>query len=230
MSLFRWAFGRYARRRISRGLDGLWVAGLERAQQLLQDRPVVFAATHVAWWDGLLLLPLDDALGQAGRVWMDAANLQRMPYFARLGALPLDRSSPPALKRSVEGALSWLQRPGRSLWIFPQGQQRPPWLRPLVLAPGAGKLAKRAGAHLVPVGLQYGFRQAPAPSAVLSFGAPVSLETPGSLEDGLLQQLDFTDRFFLDGQSDFFPLVPGRVQGTEHKIWARALSWWVGRG
>jgi 1-acyl-sn-glycerol-3-phosphate acyltransferase len=221
MSVFGWAFRRYARRRIARGLDGLWVRGLEQAHQQVLEGPVVFAATHVAWWDGLLLLPLDEGLGRSGRVWMDAENLQRLPYFARLGALPLHRSGP-GLRSSVRAALDWLDRPGRSLWVFPQGEQRPAWVRPLGLAPGAARVARLAGARLVPVGLQYGFRQAPAPAAVVSLGEPVP---PEDLEGGLLQELARADQFLLGQTCDFAPLVPGRVQGTERSLGARLLAW-----
>ena len=57
---------RYARRRVSRGLDGLWVAGMDQARAALADRPLMFAANHVSWWDSLLLLVLDEALGGLG--------------------------------------------------------------------------------------------------------------------------------------------------------------------
>jgi CDP-diacylglycerol--serine O-phosphatidyltransferase len=46
----------YARRRVARGLDGLWVSGLAEARAALAQRPLIFVANHVAWWDALLLL------------------------------------------------------------------------------------------------------------------------------------------------------------------------------
>ena len=76
----------YARHRVARGLDGMWVAGLDQARAALADRPVIFASNHVAWWDTLLLVVLDAALG--GRCWavMDAANLRTLPFLGWVGA------------------------------------------------------------------------------------------------------------------------------------------------
>lgn len=227
MSALRSLFGTYVRARVRRGLDGLWVRDLDVVLGAAQGRPVVLAATHVAWWDGMLLFPLDDALGRQGRVWMDAENLRRHAYFRALGALPLDRSGPAGLLRSVRGAKAWLDRPGRHLWVFPQGRQRPQWVRPLELHPGAAWLAKQVGAALVPVAIAYGFRESPVPAAVVSFGQPVH---PDHLEAGLLRELAATDRFLTEGDDRFEPLVGGTTRGTEQSLPARALAQAVGRG
>ncbi len=124
---------RYTRRRISRRLDGLWVSGLDEARAALAGRPLIFAANHVAWWDALLLLPLDEALGGLGWAVMDARNLRRLPFLGWVGALPLDRSSPERSRGCLQACAALLDRPGRALWIFPQGRQRPAHLRPLDL-------------------------------------------------------------------------------------------------
>lgn len=223
MSLFRSLFGAYVRRRIGRGLDGLHVSGLGRARDLLAQRPAVLAATHVAWWDGMLLFPLDDALGRSCRVWMDASNLEKLPFFAPLGALPLDARSPTALRRSFRTAASWLDRPERALWVFPQGLQRPSHLRPLGIKPGASLLARQAGALLLPVALSYGFREAPVPSAVVSFGEPVDPHSGDALEASLCRELERADRFFSGEPEGFETLVAGRARGTEHGLGARML-------
>ncbi|MEI7905312.1 MAG: hypothetical protein WCI43_07860, partial [Candidatus Firestonebacteria bacterium] len=76
----------YARRRVARGLDGLWVHGLAGARAALADRPVVFAANHVAWWDPLVLLVLDEALGGVGWAVVDARSIRTLPFLGWLGA------------------------------------------------------------------------------------------------------------------------------------------------
>lgn len=224
MSVFRRLFGAYARYRVARGLDGLHVRNLSRVTDAQQSAPVVLAATHVSWWDGMLLFPLDDALGHTTRAWMDAENLARLPFFGSLGALPLDRSSNAGLRRSIREAQRWLDRPGRVLWVFPQGRQRPSHLRPLGLQPGAGLLAHKTGATLLPVAISYGFREAPVPAAVVSVGEPVESDNQELLEQALIRELEHTDRFLLDGDERFAPLVAGRVQATQHSLPARWLS------
>jgi 1-acyl-sn-glycerol-3-phosphate acyltransferase len=234
-ALFRAGFGAWVRWRIRRGLDGVWVRGLDRAREAIRRGPVVLAATHVSWWDGMLLFPLDDALGRTSRVWMDAANLERLPFFGPLGAIPLDDRGPGALRRSIRAAAAWLDRPERTLWVFPQGRQRPHWARPLDLRPGAAWIAERLDATLIPVAIAYGFRRAPVPAAVVSFGEPIAAR---DLEDGLVAQLDAADRFLLDADAadpterGEFELLVGRPRagGDEQGLHTRLLAKAVRRG
>lgn len=229
---FRTVFGWYVRRRIQRGLDGLWVRGLDHAARALAAGPVVLAATHVAWWDGMLLAPLDDALGRTGRVWMEAENLRRLPFLGALGFLPVDGSSNAALRQSIREASAWLTAPRRALWVFPQGRQRPPWLRPLGLEPGAAWLARRTGAALLPVALAYGFREAPVPAAVVSIGEAVEPDAR-ALEAALVEELTATDRFLDSGDArlvvgghppGFTALVGSTARGAQHGLGARMLA------
>jgi 1-acyl-sn-glycerol-3-phosphate acyltransferase len=227
MTWFRWGFGRYVRWRLARGLDGVWVRNLELARTAVRGGPVVFAATHVSWWDAMVLFALDDALGNTTRAWMDAANLRRHPYFGPLGALPLDASGPGALRRSLREAAAWLTGPQRALWVFPQGRYVPQWLRPLELERGTAVLARQARATVVPVAFAYGFGEGPTPRAVVSFGPPVD---PEHLEEGLLRELAATDRFLAAPNTDFELLVAGAGSGEERSFAARALAWATGRG
>ncbi|MCH9667090.1 MAG: 1-acyl-sn-glycerol-3-phosphate acyltransferase [Actinomycetia bacterium] len=126
----------YARHRVARGLDGLWVAGLDRARATLADRPVLFASNHVAWWDALLLALLDEALGGTGWAVMDAVNLGKLPFLGWVGALPLDRSSPERSRECLRNSAALLDRPGRGVWIFPQG---PPTSAPPAAAGSQGR-------------------------------------------------------------------------------------------
>lgn len=186
---------RYTRRRISHRLDGLWVSGLDEARAALAGRPLIFAANHVAWWDALLLLPLDEALGGLGWAVMDARNLRRLPFLGWVGALPLDRSSPERSRGCLQACAALLDRPGRALWIFPQGRQRPAHLRPLDLRPGVQTLHATSGVDLVAVSIDYVFLERPRPAAIVRFCPPISgADTPqeallpaveGAILDGL---------------------------------------------
>ena len=164
---------RYTRRRISRRLDGLWVSGLDEARAARAGRPLIFAANHVAWWDALLLLPLDEALGGLGWAVMDSRNLRRLPFLGWVGALPLDRSSPEHSRGCLQACAALLDRPGRALWIFPQGRQRPAHLRPLDLRPGVQTLHASSGVDLVAVSIDYVFLERARPAAVVRFSPPI---------------------------------------------------------
>lgn len=217
----------YARRLIGRSLDGLHASGLEAARALVAEQPVIFAANHVAWWDPMLLLPLDEALGAEGYALMDAANLARLPFFGWVGAIPLDRSSPVASRSGLKGAVSLLSGPGRSVWIFPQGRQRPSWLRPLDLKPGARLLARLSRAAVVPVSLTYAFREAPQPAAVVCFGAPLQprrQDLMAALEAALVDGLARNDRFIEGATEGYTTLVRSRARRSEDGVGARILA------
>lgn len=214
------AFAAYARRRFARELDGLFVAGLAQARAQVQAGPVILAATHVTWWDPLVLLVLDEALGADGRALMDAENLQRLPFFGAVGAVPIHRnSSMSATRRDLAAAAALLDRPRRALWIFPQGRQRPASVRPLGLQPGIRLVARQAKVPVIPVALQYGWREGERPSVVAHFGAPLDgthkrllPQLEDALVAGLLEGETFLDTPGQTGASvpdgsPFSPLV-----------------------
>ena len=195
-----------ARRRIARRLDGLWVAGLDDARAAVAAGPVLFAANHVAWWDALLLLPLDEALGSLGWAVMDARNLRKLPFFGWIGALPLDRSSPQRSRQCLESSAALLDRPGRAMWIFPQGRQRPAHLRPLDLRPGLQIMYESNPVTLIAVSLDYVFLEKSRPAAVVRFSPPVPVEAGeviAAVETELLaglEQIDTAARAATDGR------------------------------
>lgn len=192
----------YARRRVSRGLDGLWVSGLHGARAALAQRPLILVANHVAWWDALLLLPLDEALGGTGWAMMDSRNLRTLPFLGWVGALPLDRSSPQRSRECLQSCAALLDRPGRGIWVFPQGRQRPAHLRPLDLKSGLGIMHAHRPVDVVVVSINYVFLERARPAAVVRFSAPIdgaSLIGPGgqallpTVEKALLDGLDAID-------------------------------------
>ncbi|MEZ4451800.1 MAG: lysophospholipid acyltransferase family protein [Nannocystaceae bacterium] len=209
---------RYVRGRLRRGFDGVYVAGEAQVRAALRG-PVILAANHVAWWDALTVLLLDQRLGGDGRCLMDADNLRRLPFFAWVGALPLDRSSPRRALADLDRGLRALDRPGRALWIFPQGAQRPAHLRPLGLQRGVVRLARRSGAPVVPVSLNYLYREAPEPTVVVAYGAPIDpgrgAALLGDLEVALERGLDQIDAFVTRGEGDFIAALPGRRRAIE---------------
>jgi 1-acyl-sn-glycerol-3-phosphate acyltransferase len=197
---------RYVRRRFRREFDGFHVEGLERIRALVAREPVIVASTHVAWWDALFAIQMDWLLGTETYCLMDADNLKRLPFFGWVGAVPLDRSSPKRALKDMKAAATLLDRPGRVLWIFPQGRQRPAHLRPLDLQPGVRWLARTSGARTVPLALNYLFREGPAPAVVSSFGEPI-----GARED-LVSRLDAELRGGLDRIDRFVDAAEGAFE------------------
>jgi 1-acyl-sn-glycerol-3-phosphate acyltransferase len=219
---------RYARWRLGRSMDGFYLRGLERTRALASERPVIFAANHVAWWDPFLVLLADAALGCEGYALMDAANLEKLPFFARLGAFPIDRSSPRAAIAGLRSAVRLLDAPGRAVWIFPQGRQRPAHLRPLDLQPGLTVLAGHSGALVVPVCIQYAFREDHRPAAVMDLRPPLPPLARAALlpalEAALVDGLAEIDAFIERGAGGFEPLVGGAGERLDRGVGARLLG------
>jgi len=233
---------RYARRRVAAGLDGLWVEGLDEARAALADRPLIFAANHVAWWDPILLVLLDEALGGLGWAVMDARNLRALPFLGWLGALPLDRSDPGRSRQCLHSCAELLDRPGRALWIFPQGRQRPAHLRPLDLKGGLALMHAHRPVDVVAVSLNYIYLERDRPAALVRFSAPMRASAvagaallpavESALLDGL-EAIDIAATAATDGRRarthpheplpGFAPLVSPRGRATQDGLGGRAL-------
>lgn len=232
---------RYARHRVARGLDGLWVSGLDDARAALAERPLIFAANHVAWWDTLLLVVLDEALGGTGWAVMDSARLRALPFLGWIGALPLDRNSRERSRQCLQACADLLDRPARALWIFPQGRQRPAHLRPLDLKPGLQVIHDHRPVDVVAVSLNYVFLENPRPAAVVRFALPVpGVRGPqllpaveGALLDGLAA-IDEAAVAATDGRRarthpadplpGFTALVPPQRLSAQEGLGARLLN------
>ncbi len=219
---------RYGRRRMRRELDGLWVSGLEHAQAAVRAGPAIFAATHVSWWDAFVIVAVDEALSTTTHCLMDADNLERLPFFGWIGAIPIGRGGARA-RAGLRHAATLTKSPGEALWIFPQGRQRPAHLRPLQLEPGVRLVARLCRAPVVPVSLNYLFRESERPAALLRFGPAITADNFDStvLESALVDGLDLIDRFVDTGESTpaFSPLVPAPLAPTQDGLGARMLRW-----
>ncbi len=216
-SVVRSLGGVWLRRFLSGRLDGIRVRGIERAQRALERGPVVFAVTHVSWFDGPVLVHLQRHFQIDGRILMDAGQLQKRPFFGAFGAIGVDRQGWGA-RRGLRNAAAFLDGAGRALWVFPQGEQRPAHLRPLGLQRGAAWLASRTGATLVPVALDYRWGERAEPAAWVHFGAP---STRDGLQQGLIDGLDE-----IDLGHGFENVLPS---AGRHDVATRALAWiWRG--
>jgi 1-acyl-sn-glycerol-3-phosphate acyltransferase len=124
--------------------------------------PGLMLATHSSWWDGMILFHLDQTCFRHDPyVMIDQAGLARFPFFSRLGAFSVDRTSFSDIKKSLQYAKARLQN-GSSVWMFPQGEERHQEERPMHLASGATQLMRHADTvSLVAFYYSYGHEQQP---------------------------------------------------------------------
>lgn len=215
------AWGRWVvRRQLRRGLDGVFVRGAHTAGRLAARGPLLLAANHVSWWDGLVGVALDDVLGVERRVLMHQHRLEAYPFFRAFGAIGLDTRRRALARDGLGEMIDWLSAPGRVGWVFPQGRQRPAHLRPLELAPGVGFIARRAGVPVVPVAISYVFREGSIPSAYVDFGSPIPASEPQLL--AVLERAVEAGLERIDGAGGFELALPARARPERG---ARVLSW-----
>ena len=166
-----WAFARYCRGLFRRHFaSARWSALAEPAGW---DRavPVLFVSNHSNWWDGFFSFLLTRELGLSCHVLMEAANLDRYPFFRRIGTLPVRRESRKGAWNDLHAADRVL-RPGAALWIYPQGRRRPAGESPRRLERGAAHLAVRHDGPLriCPVAFRYPFLSEQRPEAIALVG------------------------------------------------------------
>lgn len=223
-------FARIFRRAIAghlaSGLDGIYVRGWREAREALAGRSFVLAPTHVAYWDTLLLLFVEDLLDVDGYALMDQANYDRLPFFAWLGAVPVDLERP---RSGLQTSVALLSEPGRMVVVFPQGRQRPAHLRPLDLKAGVAMIARRADVVVQPMALTYVFHESPKPTVYLDFPTAMDVgDDPrgflSRLEDALVDGLDRIDHMTEHNDGTFDALVP-RAPLVRPGLGMRLLGW-----
>ncbi len=217
---------RYAAWRVGRDLDGLHVAGHLGLQQALESGPVLIVANHVAWWDGVVALALGQALGAEVGLVARGETLSTYPWMRSFGVFPLHSGL--RLRASLRQAGAFLDRPGRMLWYFPQGRQRPDAVRPLGFQPGITAFARGLGAAVVPTSLAYPFREVEVPAAALVFGGPVAADAVGAVEGEVIEGLGAIQRW-ADGAPNgrdptLHPLLPSKRQPAQLGAGARLLA------
>ena len=140
---------------VRHGLRGVWLRGE------LSPGGCVWAANHHSWWDGFLAAAVLRHQHRPAALLMDGDNLSDYRFLTAIGVIPTGRP---------RQALHSL-REGRVLVIFPEGELRA--AGPVAaLAPGAGWLARRAPAALVPVAVRVAARGHQYPEGLIDIGAP----------------------------------------------------------
>lgn len=229
--LFGWWFARDARARIERTFGAIHVRGLEELREALARGPVLAVSNHTAWWDALLVVHLaHHALSADVYAMMEAKNLERLPFFGKVGAFGVRTDDPADGAAGIRYAAKLLDRPGRLVWIFAQGREVPITARPLGFRGGAGHVARVAKrARVVTVALRYEHGARPEPEIWLSFdvadterGAPAAITA--ALEAKVTASLDGIDAAIAGRGADFSALYTKRPSAL-FRLAEAALAW-----
>jgi 1-acyl-sn-glycerol-3-phosphate acyltransferase len=194
-------FSGHARTRIHGTFGEVRIRGLERARAHAAEAPLLVVSNHASWWDPLVAMHVSThLLSTDGYALMDAKNLRRLPFFSLVGGFGVDLDRPEDGASSMRYAARLLDRPGRLVWVYPQGRERPITERPLGFRPGSAEIARVARkARTLPVGLRYEFGGTERPTLWLSFGEALPTErdtTRGreAQEAAVAEELDRIER------------------------------------
>ncbi len=172
--LFRWWFSGHARSRLQQSFSAVRAEGMDHLRAALAAGPVLIVSNHTSWWDPMVVLYLTEhVLRCDGHAMMDAANLRRLPFFAMVGAFGVDLENPSDGASAIRYAARLLNAPGRMVWVFPQGRERPVTERPLGFRPGSAEVARVAKCVTVPIGLRYEHRGNERPELLMSIGEAI---------------------------------------------------------
>lgn len=124
----------------------------------LPEKPVLFIANHSSWWDGLLFFYLNRTVWHHDiHMMMHEEGLQKHRYFRYLGAFSINRKKPKEILTSLQYAETLLKQ-GKSVVLFPQGDEFHLETRPLAFQTGVAYLMEHCPeVPVVPLSFYYSF-------------------------------------------------------------------------
>lgn len=170
VAAFEFVFRPWMRRRIHQ----IRMAGVPR--DLALDRPLLLAANHVSWWDGFVLREVQRTLRPAAPLYtvMSRTELDRFPFFRRLGVIGVDPSSSASITRALRFLEARVaERPDAVAAFFPQGRIWPSHRRPLGFQRGVELFGRCLDGWVLPTALHVEPLNTPAPTAFVSMGEPL---------------------------------------------------------
>jgi len=199
-----------------RRLSGVYITGLPRA--VPDDRPILFIANHLGWWDGFVLREVQRLIRPRSPLYitMTGENLRKFSGLRLMGSIDVGRDSPTALRR----ALRFFEEQRRTssdftTVLFPQGALWPARRRPIAFRRGITTFVRiLSPVTVIPVAIDYEMFDRPTPGAFLSVGEPIVIDDDGDverlgsaehLEGRLTAELD-TLAAFLDWHGDDAPV------------------------
>jgi 1-acyl-sn-glycerol-3-phosphate acyltransferase len=159
---------------------------VEEIPQLPEDRSLLITPNHFSWWDGFFIDYLLRKVGTGTRnhVMMLEEQLQKYPFFSKVGAYSIDTGNRKDILASIRYTCSLLGNPGNAVVLYPQGELLPWDTDPFEVKDGIRLISKMAGEHfaILPLVFRIEYRNKRKPEVICS---------PGEILDGKLPFMDF---------------------------------------
>ncbi|MGZ6071608.1 MAG: lysophospholipid acyltransferase family protein [Myxococcaceae bacterium] len=158
----------YVRRKVRAGFRAVWLRG----ELPPASAGLLVYVNHTNWWDGFVVHQLGKAAGWDGYALMEERNLARYPFLRHIGAFSVRRGEAASSLETLRYARGLLREPGRAVFVFPEGEHRPPGELPLRLERGVEALARMSGVPSLPLAIRYTFFEHERPDVLLDVGTP----------------------------------------------------------
>jgi 1-acyl-sn-glycerol-3-phosphate acyltransferase len=144
--------------------------------EIFRDVPLIFAANHVSWWDGFLLIELQRILRPRApfHTIMLESELGQRPFLRHIGAIGIDPESPSTVLAAIrELSRRVEERPDSVIFFFPQGRIWPSYRRPLGFRRGIEVFCEAIDSVVLPVAIHIEPLNRIAPHAFVRAGEPL---------------------------------------------------------
>ncbi|ANU22143.1 lysophospholipid acyltransferase family protein [Planococcus donghaensis] len=150
---------------------------LGQGVKAIPQKPVLFIANHSSWWDGLVFFYLNRTIWHHDiHMMMHEKGLKKYSYFRYLGAFSINREKPKEILTSLQYAEALLKQ-GKSVILFPQGDEFHLEKRPLTFQSGAAYLMEKCPeVSVVPMSFYYSFGHQQKPELWVRQHAVISNE------------------------------------------------------
>ena len=206
------------------------------------DLPLIVVLNHPAWWDPLIGVVVARLLPERTHYApMDAKALGRYSLFNKLGFYGVEQGTLRGAAAFLRATTAILSQPRAAVWITAQGEFTDPRVRPTLLRPGVGHMARRLDEGLIlTLALEYPFWEERLPEALARFGEPMLIGRRRKLSARRWVELieaDLTatqDALKADALSRnaaaFETLLTGKVAiGGIYDRWRKSRAWLRGK-
>jgi 1-acyl-sn-glycerol-3-phosphate acyltransferase len=175
------------------------------------ERSTLYLVNHCSFWDGIVMnFLIRRYRRQKAYCMSDLAQIKKHPFFRRVGAFSVDRTSPRDGMRAIQFAADLLNTPPCAVVIFPQGKIEPANRRPMLFQRGIERIIERApSAQVVLVAIRYEFWLNQRPEILLDL-CVAKHRTATGLAEQMTIQLDRLSKAGLGFETGPRILLTGR--------------------
>lgn len=168
-------FDQYVRFLFRRRFHRVWIAANYRPAH---KNKTIYYLNHTSWWDGLIPLLLNRKLfRQNARAMMEDKQMKEHRFFKKIGAFSVNLSNPRAVITSLRYAVTSMQRPQASLFIYPEGEIVPFSIQKPTFKKGLAWIAKKCpAADVVPIGIYFSHKASDKPELFLKVGKALEFD------------------------------------------------------